>query len=226
VRPTCLVLDSHGQVLETIAGGPINGPWDMTAVDHGFFTTLYVTNVLNGTVAATPDPTKPGNVVDGGTVVRIQLLTIPGIRPFVFDEDVIATGFPERTDPTALVVGPTGVALGGDGTLYVADTQDSRIAAIPSAMFREFPAQNAGRTVSAGGALNGPLGMTLAPNGDILTANGGDGNIVETTPAGVQSDVSADSAGAGVLFGLTVPPRFDGIYFVDDGDNTLRVLAP
>jgi hypothetical protein len=81
--------------------------------------------------------------------------------------------------------------------------------------------------VSSGGDLNAPLGMTLAPNGDILTANGGDGNIVETTPSGVHSDVAADGpGGAGVLFGLTVPPGFDGIYFVDDGDNTLRVLAP
>jgi hypothetical protein len=223
-----LVLNSRGQVLETIAGGPINGPWDMTAVDHGVFTTLYVTNVLNGTVAAdTGGPTVPGNVVDGGTVVRIQLLTIPGLRPRVLDEDVIGTGFPERTDPAALVIGPTGVALGDDGTLYVADTQANRVAAIPGAPFREVPARNGGRTVSSGGDLNAPLGMTLAPNGDILTANGGDGNIVETTPFGSQSDIEADGpGGAGVLFGLTVPPRFDGIYFVDDGDNTLRVLAP
>jgi len=228
-RSGCLlVLNSRGQVLETIAGGPINGPWDMTAVDHGVFTTLYVTNVLNGTVAAdTGGPMVPGNVVDGGTVVRIQLLTIPGVRPRVLDEDVIATGFPERTDPDALVIGPTGVALGEDGTLYVADTQGNRVAAIPGATFREFPARGGGRTVSSNGDLNAPLGMTLAPNGDVLTANGGDGNIVETTPFGVQSDVQADGpGGAGVLFGLTVPPRFDGIYFVDDGDNTLRVLAP
>ena len=54
-----LILNSRGQVVETIAGGPINGPWDMTAVDHGLFTTLYVTNVLNGTVAATTNG-KPG----------------------------------------------------------------------------------------------------------------------------------------------------------------------
>jgi hypothetical protein len=223
-----IVLNSRGQVLDTIAGGPINGPWDMTAVDHGVFTTLYVTNVLGGTVAAdTGGPLVPGNVVDGGTVVRIQLLTIPGLRPRVLDEDVIATGFPERTDPGALVIGPTGVALGEDGTLYVADTQGNRVAAIPDATFREFPARNGGRTVSSGGDLNAPLGLTLAPNGDVLTANGGDGNIVETTPSGVQSDVEADGlGGAGVLFGLTVPPRFDGIYFVDDGNNTLRVLKP
>jgi hypothetical protein len=222
-----LVLNSRGRVIETIAGGPINGPWDMTAVDHGAVTTLYVTNVLNGTVAAGTNASGQGNVVDRGTVVRIQLLTIPGLRPFVLDEDVIATGFPERTDPDALVIGPTGVALGRDDTLYVADTQGNRIAAIPAASFREFPAGHGGRTVSSGGELNAPLGMTLAPNGDILTANGGDGNIVETTPSGAQTSVAADSAGgAGVLFGLTVPPRFDGIYFVDDGDNTLRVLAP
>ena len=133
------MLNSHGKVVETIAGGPINGPWDMTAVDHGLFMTLYVTNVLNGTVAAGTDATGEGNVVDRGTVVRIQLLTIPGIRPVVLDEDVIATGFPEQTDPNALVIGPTGVALGRDGTLYVADTQGNRIAAIPDAPFRVLP---------------------------------------------------------------------------------------
>jgi hypothetical protein len=223
-----IVLNSRGRVVETIAGGPINGPWDMAASDEGFFTTLYVTNVLNGTVAAdTGGPSVAGNVVDRGTVVRIELLTIPGVRPIVLNEDVIATGFPERTDPSALVVGPTGDALAPDGTLYVADTQGNRIAAIPDAPFRVFPARHGGFTVSSGGDLNGPLGLTLAPNGDILTANGGDGNIVETTPFGAQTDIAADSSsGAGALFGLTVPPGFDGVYFVDDGDNSLRVLAP
>jgi hypothetical protein len=222
-RAGCLlVLDSKGNVIETIAGGAINGPWDMTAVDHGFFTTLYVTNVLNGTVAGSP------GVVAGGTVVRLQLLTIPGVRPVVFDEDRIATGFPERTDPAALVIGPTGVALASDGTLYVADTAENRVAAISNAAYRVFPARNGGRTVSVGGSLNGPLGMTLAPNGDILTANGDDGNMVETTPAGVQvATVSADAQNdGGALFGLTVSPGVNGVYFVDDGDNTLRLLQP
>jgi len=221
-----LVLNSYGKVIETIAGGPINGPWDMTAVDEGFFTTLYVTNVLNGTVAAGTQPNGDGNVVNRGTVVRIQLLTIPGIRPVVLDEDVIATGFAERTDPAALVIGPTGVALGRDGTLYVADTQNSRIAAIPGAPFREFPAQNGGFTVTSGGDLMSPLGMTLAPNGDILTANGGDGNIVETTPRGKQlTEVLADPS-AGDLFGLTLTPDQSGVYYVDDGTNTLNLLGP
>ncbi len=57
-----LVLDSSGNVIDTISGGTLNGPWDMTAADHGDSVTLFVTNVLNGTAAA------GGSVVNGGTV--------------------------------------------------------------------------------------------------------------------------------------------------------------
>ncbi|HWE64469.1 MAG TPA: hypothetical protein VHB98_22370, partial [Chloroflexota bacterium] len=64
-----IVLNSWGRVVETIAGPLINGPWDMTAVDAGAIAWLFVTNVLNGTVAAN------GAVVHGGTVVRIALFT-------------------------------------------------------------------------------------------------------------------------------------------------------
>ncbi len=45
-----IVLNSQGQPVRTISGGPINGPWDMTAVSYGDVTNLFVTNVLNGTV--------------------------------------------------------------------------------------------------------------------------------------------------------------------------------
>ncbi len=213
-----IVLNSFGHVVKTIAGPPINGPWDMAAVSAGPFSALFVTNVLNGTVVSGTTPT------DGGTVVRIGLVSYPGHPPIVTSERVIANGFPERTDPVALVVGPTGVALGDEGTLYVADTQDNRIAAVPDALFRQTPFANAGITVAKGGFLNGPLGMTLAPNGDILTTNAGDGNIVETTPIGAEFQPADTEAGEGGLFGLTVAPNLQGVYFVDDQDNTLGLL--
>ena len=215
-----LVLNSSGQVVETIHGHDINGPWDMTAVDNGDSATLFVTNVLNHTVAA------GGKQVDKGTVVRIRLRIDHGMPPKVMDTDVIARGFPEKTDPNALVIGPTGVGFGTRrwwDTLFVADSLDNRIAAIPDAMTRMGAAHHGGDTVSAGGALNDPLGLSVAPNGDVITANGNDGNLVETTPDGNQvAHPTVDPAGAGVLFGLVASPS--GVFLVDDGDNTLRLF--
>ena len=219
-----IVLSPDGQPVETISGGQINGPWDMTADDQGSTATLFVSNVLNGTVAGSPD------TVDGGTVVRIPL-SIPGSgMPTVGPETVIGNGFPERTDPAALVVGPTGLGLGSDGTLYVADSVDNSIVAIPDAGTRAGATN--GATVSANGFLDDPLGLAIAPNGDILTANGGDGNLIETTPAGQQVAVKIlDTTpappgpnGNGTLFGLAVVPDGSGVYFVDDGTNTLDLL--
>jgi hypothetical protein len=59
-----LVLNSSGQVVETFSGGDINGPWDMTALDLGPTAVLFVTNVLNGTVAGAErrSPTEPCSV--------------------------------------------------------------------------------------------------------------------------------------------------------------------
>jgi hypothetical protein len=213
-----IVLDSSGNVLKTISGGPINGPWDMVATGDGANSTLFVTNVLNGTVASGETPT------DGGTVVRLRIHTRGRRALEVTESSVIAEGFPERTDPAALVVGPTGVDLGNDGTLYVADTQQSRIAAIPDALHRSTPLGGGGETVATGGYLNSPLGLAVAPNGDILTTNGADGNLVETTPVGAEFQPFDTGFGEGALFGLAVAPQHGGIYLVDDGDNTLALL--
>jgi hypothetical protein len=216
-----LVINPAGHVVKAISGGPINGPWDMTALDRGRRATLFVTNVLNGTVAASP------NVVDGGTVVRIGL-SLSGV-PRVTSEVVIADGLPERTDPAALVVGPTGVGL-SDGTLFVANSAANEITAIDDPLSRS--SATGGTTTSMGGAIKDPLGLAIAPNGDILTTNGGDGNLVETTPAGEQvavktldnSTQASGPPGNGTLFGLAVAPDGGGVYFVDDGTNTLNLL--
>ena len=145
-------------------------------------------------------------------------------------ETVIGSGFPERTDPAALVVGPTGVGLAGDGTLYVADSVANRIAGISNALHRTT--SSSGTTISMNGALSDPLGLAIAPNGDILRTNGGDGNLVETTPAGVQvaikmldtSPAPPGPNGNGTLFGVAVNREQNGVFFVDDGTNTLNLL--
>src|SRR4029077_4140878 len=94
--------------------------------------------------------------------------------------------FAERTDPAALVIGPTGLGLDADAeTLYVADSLNNRVTAIPDPVFRQTSA-GIGAIVSQGGGLNDPLGLTVAPSGNILTVNGNNGFLVETTPDGEQ----------------------------------------
>jgi hypothetical protein len=224
-----LVLDAAGKVRETITNQWINGPWDMTAADHGRTADLFLTNVLNGTVAA------DGAIVNRGTVTRIRL-TLPrnGDRdrdhaPVASRPVVIGSGFAEHTDPAALVVGPTGVALSRSGdTLYVGDTASNRITAIPDASTRTNTAFT-GAKVTSDGSLNSPLGLTVIPNGHLLSVNAGDGLAVETTPDGTQvATQSLDSTGtppgSGALFGLAPAPDRHGVYYVDDAANTLNLL--
>jgi sugar lactone lactonase YvrE len=168
--------------------------------------------------------------VRGGTVVRIDLRIRHGHAPVVTSNRVIASGFTEHTDPNALVVGPTGVGLGRNGTLYVADSSNDRIAAVPHAMTRTTVLGAGGRTVAKGGKLNDPLGLTIVPGGDVVSMNGGDGNVVETTPAGrTAATRTLVPNGAGDLFGVARFPSGRGLYFVDDNGsgpaaNSLQTL--
>jgi predicted lipoprotein with Yx(FWY)xxD motif len=216
-----IVLDSSGKPVSTISGPNIQGPWDSTAKSEGSKTTLFVSNALSGGAA------KGIHTIDNSTVLRIELESGEGQTPKVLSETVIANGIPWVDSPEALVLGPTGLALASNGTLYVASTDGNRIFAISEAMTRTTPAAKGGTVVTEGGHLKEPLGMVIAPNGNIITSNGGDGNMVETTPAGQQVAVqTADKkTGAGSLFGLAIAPEGKGIYFVDDGENTLNLLS-
>jgi sugar lactone lactonase YvrE len=166
--------------------------------------------------------------VHRGTVLRLRLRFRRGHAPRLLAVTAIGSGFAERTDPGALVIGPTGVGLGRTGTLYVADSATNRITAIPAAVSRRTSA-GTGRTVTRNGALRTPLGLAIAPNGNVLSVNGANGKLVEITPGGVQLatrqlDSSGSPRGAGALFGLVVKQRGPGVYYVDDATNTLRLL--
>jgi len=218
-----IVLNSNGTPVETFSGQGINGPWDAAMVAGGGVATLFVDNVLNGTVAG------GGKIVHGGTVLRLTLLLSGSSMPQWVATATVGTGFAEQTNATAFILGPTGLGLSSLGTLYVAETATSVITAIPNALTTPG-STGTGTLVTSHGALNMPLGMAIAPNGDILTVNGGDGRLVETTPAGAQiathylDRTPPAPRGAGALFGLAVKPGGGGIYYVDNDSNTLRLF--
>jgi hypothetical protein len=212
-----IVLDDLGKPVETLAGSMIQGPWDMTAISHGSTTTLFVSMALNGGAKAGV------RVIKNSTVVRIVLSTA-GTKPVLKSERVIADGFPWRDDPAALVIGPTGLALSASGTLYVANTLSDQIDAIPDAMTLSSPAAATAMPLTTGGHLKQPLGLIVAPNGDILTTNAGNGVVVETTTAGKQVAWYDTKDGGGALFGLAIPPGARGLSLVDDANNTVQQL--
>ncbi len=226
-----IVLDSNGNPVETIAGSLINGPWDMVASEMGNNAILFVTNVLNGTVEGN------GEIVNEGTVVRINLTLSRNKKkmPQVQSMTIIGSDFPQKTDPAALVIGPTGVGFSQmRKVLYVADSLNNRIAVIEDAFDRTDSAST-GTTFSEEGSLNDPLGLVVTSNGHILTVNGDDGFITELTPQGKQvATVLLDNTpppppatvplGAGALFGLAFDPSA-GVYFVDNVTNTLNLLG-
>ncbi len=223
-----IVLDPHGQVAGTLAGSTINMPWgNMATIDTGTAATLFVSNAGFG--VGSPDGQPP--VMRQATVLRIQLAIPAGKPPGVLSQTVIGSGFGAQADKGAFLVGPTGLALGPHGTLFVSDAIGNRVVAIDDAATRSGSA-GLGRTITAGGLLQRPLAMTMAPNGHLLVTNGLNGQVVEIDPASgqqiaaqwVDPDKAQTPPGSGDLFGIAVTPDGAGFYYVEDENNTL-VLA-
>ncbi len=217
-----IVLNDRGTVAETITNRDIVGPWDLTVKADGTTAEVFVSNALGGNTTTHDGVPVTGNC----TVVRLDLALSPTAPPALTSTAVIGTDFPWRANKAALVLAPTGLALGGNGTLYVDDTLTNSVSAIPQALTRASAITAAAGTLSTGGALDAPLGMTLAPNGDLVVVNGNNGNAVEITPSGRQvATRTLIKNGAGDLFGIITTPVGNGLLVVNDGTNALDEFA-
>ena len=214
-----IVLNDQGAVVDTITNKNIVGPWDLAVTSTATSAQVFVSNALGGNTSTSHGTPVTGNC----TVVRLDFALSAGSPPTLTSTTVVGSGYPWRANKAALVLAPTGLALGHNGTLYVADTQTNTISAIPQATTRTTPMAATTGLLSAGGALDAPLGMTLAPDGDLIVVNGNNGNAVEITPAGEQlTTKTLVKNGAGDLFGIITTP--DGIVAVNDGTNALELF--
>jgi hypothetical protein len=211
-----IVLNDQGTVAETITNHDIVGPWDLTVKSSPTSAEIFVSNALGGNLT-----THDGLPVTGNcTVARLDLALTAGLPPRLTSSTVIGTSFPWRANQAALILAPTGMALGSNGTLYVDDTETNSVSAIPQALTRTSVMTAAAGTLSVGGGLNAPLGMTIAPNGDLVVVNGNNGNAVEITPAGQQvATRTLIKNGAGDLFGIITTQQ--GLIIANDGTNAL-----
>ena len=226
-----LVLDPNGKLVAVWAGPTINDPWgDMAVVDNGNTATLFVS--MAGFGLPGPDVIDPATSLPvkrhNATVLRLEVSIPDGKPPSLVSQTVIGNGFSARPDRDNFLLGPTGLALGSDKTLYVTDGLDNVITAIPDATTRTGSA-GTGRVVTQDGLLSWPLAMTWSPEGHLLVCNGKDGRLVEVDPVAgkqiyaqwINSDQAQSPPGNGDLFGIAMTPDAKGFYYVMDDVNTL-----
>jgi sugar lactone lactonase YvrE len=226
-----LVLDPQGQVVSVWSGPTINDPWgNMAVVDNGTTATLFISMAgfdLKGPRVTDPATSLPV-VIRKATVLRLELSIPPGRPPVLLSQTVVGQGFASRADIDNFLLGPTGLALAPDHTLYVTDGLDNVITAIPDATTRADSA-GTGRVVTRDGLLSWPLAMAWSPEGHLLVCNGKDGRLVEVDPVAgkqiyaqwINTDQAQSPPGNGDLFGIAMTPDKAGFYYVMDDVNTL-----
>jgi len=231
-----LVLDSTGKLAAAWSGPTINDPWgDMATVDHGATATLFISMAGFGLPAPNVIDHATGLpvVLHKATVVRLELAIPDGKPPVLLNQTEVGSGFAARADRDNFLLGPTGLALAPDDTLYVTDGLDNVITAIPHATTRTESA-GTGKQVTQGGLLAWPLAMVYTPQGHLLVCNGKDGRLVEVDPVAgkqiyaqwINNDQAQSPPGNGDLFGIAMTPDAHGFYYVMDDVNTLMRGSP
>ncbi len=216
------IINRFGQVVQTLSDSETNtnlldGPWAATVNDKGRTAQLFVSDVEDGTVARI-------NLKVFKRHGQAQIGVVSGAQ--------IASGYTVAANATAVVLGPGGLAYNAkNDTLYVAATGNNAIFAIPHAS-RTHSDHGTGELIYQDPAhLRGPIGLALAPDGDLITTNddaiNGDPNnpsdLVEFTTSGqFVSQFSLDPA-QGAAFGLVIENLGQSsiLATVNDDTNTL-----
>ena len=221
------IFNSNGKLVATLNDASLlDSPWDLTINDKGSQAQIFVSNVLSG------------------TVTRLDV-SVNTTQVTVTDKVQVASGYGHAPNAAAVVVGPTGLAYDPErNTLYVASTSDNKIFAVANAGIRTSSGGPGSVVFSDSQHLHGPLGLVLAPNGDLITANGDavdaggtPNDLVEFTPQGfLVATYQLDGGAPGGAFGIAISAQSNasqggqgngaqGLKFaaVDDDLNTVTV---
>ena len=207
---------------KTLAGGPWSGPWGET------FATAF---------GDTGTPSFATSNATSGTIVRVNVAGT-GFT-------TVVTGF--TTNAWAVpgnILGASGLTYDvTTDTLFVVDSNQSRVVAFagystlaanaivvePDGSF-SGPSAASASVVFSGAPLNAPISAAQLFNGDLVVGNTGDNLLVEISLAGkVMGTQKLDPGAVGALFGIVVTgtdASSTKIYFNDDNDNTVKLLAP
>jgi DNA-binding beta-propeller fold protein YncE len=213
-----LILDRKGKLLTTLVDPKmVQGPWGMAIHDDGDAAQVFYSNVLNGTITRL-DFVIPANG---------ESFTLRGAY-------TIGSGFNHRTDPAALVLGPSGLHYDPvTDNLYVASSADNAVYVLDQAGSRTNSDGTGTMIYQDATHLHGPLDLIVAPNGHLIVANSDGSNVDPNQPSELvefsldgkfvaQYSVDKNNGGA---FGVGMMRVGDSVRFaaVDDNANTLNI---
>jgi hypothetical protein len=154
------VFDSNGNVVTQLGSSDlVDGPWGMALSDRGTTAQLFISNIFN-----------PSGSFDG-TITRLDVGLAPSSIT-VLKATTIAKGYISHADANGVVVGPAGLAYDSfRDILYVAAEGDDAIYALNGAGRATGNLGKGQLIYSDQNILHGPLGLIIAPNGNLITAN-------------------------------------------------------
>ncbi len=206
-----LILDRSGNLVTNFTNSKIDGPWDMAIHDEGNRAQLFVTNAL------------PGKEFSG-SVIRLDFNVGPGGLQLQ-SATQIASGYRNRCDPVAFVVGPTGLVYDDEkDILYVASTDDNAVFAIHDAKTTTHDEGRGSLIYSDDKHLHGPLAMAMAPNGHLVVSN----SDVINADANQPSEIVEFTVGGQFVTQLSVDPAEGGSFglaFSKAHDDQVRFAA-
>jgi sugar lactone lactonase YvrE len=201
-------------IVASIAGDGTVGTRDDDAAHARFSDVFGVAVASDGTIF----------ISDGGEVPRIRRLSPDGI---------VATfaggrrGFADGVGAAAMFDSPSGIAIDGTGTIFVADTGNNAI--------RRVTPDGRVSTVATDG-LNGPIGIAVDRSGHVIVTDTYNDRISTIAADGTVETIAGGSV-PGALDGAAAEARFNTpsgvaldaggtIYVADTGNGVVRTISP
>jgi len=212
-------------VVEVLAGDGQLGSADGAAVNARFSDPFGIAVGPDGAVF----------VADAGESQRIRQVSIDGVVSTLAGS---AAGFADGTGAAARFETPSGIALGSDGALYVADTGNNAIRRVTAAGVVSTVAGGRGAGYRDGIVLdaqfNGPVGVAVDPSGRIIVADTYNDRIRAIDRGGSVTTI-AGSGQQGLIDGPASEAQFDtpcgiavdragNILVADSGNGVIRKI--
>jgi sugar lactone lactonase YvrE len=204
---------------------------------------------VNGTGAAASFNEPYGLAVDASGTVYVADWDNHTIRK-VAPGGIVSTlagkaGTAGSIDASGIAAGfrfPSGLALDGSGTVYVADTGNNTLRMITSGGQVTTLAGTAGVSgkldaTGPAASFNAPLGVALDGSGNVYATDSGNNTIRKITPAGVVTTLAGTAGVIGGADGQGTAATFStpsgiamgasgNLYVADRENNTIRMITP